>query len=199
MPEKILHTPYPLIDIDPHFTRVVRYFRASDYLTWGVTTLAVPGAFYVWEMVDPDIVGVKRVNLAPGEKMPAGRLAVGNAMQVVAKRMATGVKVAAFLGFCGGFMLAYQNSSKRFWGWTENKREEEMDFAELSERAKQGLPLYGESPQSLWVQGAAHRNSAYSQLKFSAFPMFNFVNHPFHGVDTSKYYAGLDKSEEASS
>ena len=38
---------------------------------------------------------------------------------------------------------------------------------ELSERARKGLPIYGESSEPEWVQGAAHRNSAYSQLKFS--------------------------------
>ncbi|KAJ3759755.1 NADH-ubiquinone oxidoreductase complex I, 21 kDa subunit-domain-containing protein [Lentinula raphanica] len=160
MPEKVLETPYPVLDIDPHFSRVVRYFRASDYATWAATTLAVPGALLAW---------------------------VGNAIQIVTRRMVTGMKVAAFLGFCGGFMLAYQNSSMRFYGWTENKREEEMDYAELSQRAKEGKSLYGESHQSPWVQGAAHRNSVFSQLKFSAFPMFNFVNHPHHGVDASKY------------
>ncbi|KAF5377748.1 hypothetical protein D9757_008064 [Collybiopsis confluens] len=101
--------------------------------------------------------------------------------------MVTSMRVATFLGFCGGFLLAYQNSSKRFWGWSENKREEEKDLAELSQLAREGKPLYGESPQSPWVQGAAHRNSVFSQLKFSAFPMFNFVNHPHHGVDESKY------------
>lgn len=116
--------------------------------------------------------------------MPAGRLALGNPIQIAARRMVTGMKVGAVIGFCGGFLLSYQNSSseflaplpvpnidiiswiERFWGWTENKREEERDFAELSQRAREGLPLYGESHQSLWVQGAAHRNSVYSQLKF---------------------------------
>lgn len=57
----------------------------------------------------------------------------------------------------------------RFWGWTENKREEEKDFAELSARAKAGLPLYGSSDQPGWVQTAAYRNSAFSQLKFRAY------------------------------
>ena len=40
-----------------------------------------------------------------------------------------------------------------------------MDYAELSQRAKEGKPLYGESDQPLWVQGAAHNNSVFSQLK----------------------------------
>lgn len=57
----------------------------------------------------------------------------------------------------------------RFWGWSENKREEERDFKELSARARQGLPLYGESPQPEWVQASAYRNSVFSQLKFGVF------------------------------
>ena len=85
-------------------------------------------------------------------------------------------------------MLAYQRSScacatafgyvllmtfhfanqVRFWGWSENKREEERDLAELRQRVQEGKPLYGESHQPLWVQGAAHQNSAFSQLKLRA-------------------------------
>jgi len=75
----------------------------------------------------------------------------------------------------------------RFWGWSENAREEQRDLEELSQRAREGKPLYGESSQPLWVQAAAHRNSQYSQLKFSLFPMINLVNHPFHGTDPAKY------------
>ena len=61
---------------------------------------------------------------------------------------------------------------ERFWGWSENKREEEKDLAELSQLAKDGKPLYGESHQSPWVQGTAHRNSVFSQLKFCASPIY---------------------------
>ena len=57
----------------------------------------------------------------------------------------------------------------RFWGWSENEREAARDLAELRERAKQGLPLYGESDQPEWVQQAAYSNSAWSQLKFREF------------------------------
>ena len=57
----------------------------------------------------------------------------------------------------------------RFWGWSENKREEERDFAELSQLAREGKPIYGESHQPQWVQNAAYSNSAFSQLKFSVY------------------------------
>jgi hypothetical protein len=100
------------------------------------------------------------------------------------------LRMGGVLGFVGGFLMAYQRSSctceldaslfqklicifsVRFWGWSENKREEERDFEELSQRAREGKPLYGESHQPEWVQGAAHRNSAWSALKFSILPMF---------------------------
>ncbi|KAL0953551.1 hypothetical protein HGRIS_004772 [Hohenbuehelia grisea] len=166
MPQKIIETPYPLIDADPHATRVVRYMRTSDYATWAAATAAFPSALYFWEMADPTNV-----------------------------RMKSAYRLGGFMGFIGGFLLAYQQSSVRFWGWSENKREQEMDLQELRQRAQEGKTLYGESHQPEWVQGSAHRNSGFSQLKFSAFPMFNFVNHRHHGTDPSKYKAD---SEDAS-
>jgi hypothetical protein len=54
----------------------------------------------------------------------------------------------------------------RFWGWEENEREQKKDFEELSERARKGLPLWGETTQPEWVQRAAAKNSTWSQLKF---------------------------------
>ena len=53
----------------------------------------------------------------------------------------------------------------RFWGWTENQREIDMDFAELSKLAKEGKPLYGETTETPYNQGVAFRNSVFSQLK----------------------------------
>ncbi|EKM81822.1 NUXM, NADH-ubiquinone oxidoreductase 21 kDa subunit [Agaricus bisporus var. burnettii JB137-S8] len=159
--------PYPLIDADPHAARVVRYFRPSDYAFWAGATAAFPAALYCWEMADP-----------------------------TKARLRTPLRLGGLLGFIGGFMMAYQRSSTRFWGWSENKREYDRDLEELSERARKGKPLYGESHQPGWVQGAAFRNSQWSQLKFSAFPMFNFVNHPHHGTDPEKY--GVKKEDEGS-
>lgn len=94
------------------------------------------------------------------------------------------IKLCVGLGFVGGFLFAYQRSScmvhpiihsgsiiitlnsVRFWGWTENSREYEKDFKELSQRTKEGKSLYGESSDPEFVQVAAHRNSQWSQLKF---------------------------------
>jgi hypothetical protein len=33
------------------------------------------------------------------------------------------LRLATFLGVAGGFLLAYQRSTKRFWGWSENVRQ----------------------------------------------------------------------------
>ncbi|KAF9648636.1 hypothetical protein BDM02DRAFT_3186960 [Thelephora ganbajun] len=157
-PQKVVSTPYKLIDADPHATRVISYMRPSDFAVWGGATAAGPGALYLWDLADPS-----KAPLRPA------------------------LRVTGVLGFIGGFFLAYQRSSFRFWGWTENEREAAMDLTELRARAQNGLPLYGKSDQPEWVQKAAHSNSAFSQLKLQAFPMFNLVNHPYHGTDESQY------------
>ncbi|GJJ11021.1 hypothetical protein Clacol_005250 [Clathrus columnatus] len=129
MLSKEIKTPYPLIDQDPHFTRVVRYFRPSDYATLAGATAAFPGAFMFLEWVDPTRTRGRRYLKAP-------------------------LIMATTLGF---------------WGWTENAREEAKDLAELSERAHQGKPLYGESNQPEWVQTIAAGNSTFSALKFAKY------------------------------
>jgi len=168
MPLKQPSTPYPLIDTDPHFNRVVRYMRPSDYAVWAGAAGAAPAALYAYERIDPS-----RHNIRPALKM------------------------LTFLGAAGGFLLAYQRSSFRFWGWAENGREEAKDFAELSKLAAEGKPLYGESDMTEYLQGAAYRNSAWSQLKFAAIPWFNLVNHPHHGVDPAKYGVKASSSTES--
>jgi len=156
--QKTVETAYPLIDADPHASRVVRYMRPSDYATWAVGTVAPPAALYLWDIAEPS-----------------------------RSKLRAPLKVASVVGFIGGFLLAYQRSSFRFWGWSENQREAALDLAELRQRAQEGSALYGDSDQPEWVQAAAYRNSAWSQLKFQAFPMFNFVNHPHHGTDAVQY------------
>ncbi|KAF4570037.1 hypothetical protein EYR40_009023 [Pleurotus pulmonarius] len=167
MPQKVVNTPYPPIDADPHASRVLRYMRPSDYAVWAAATAAFPSALYFWDMADPSRV-----------------------------KMTSAYRLGGTMGFIGGFLLAYQRSSLRFWGWTENKREEDMDIAELRQLAKEGKPLYGESHQPEWVQASAYRNSVFSQLKFAAFPMFNLVHHPFHGSNPEKYKQESDESKE---
>ena len=54
----------------------------------------------------------------------------------------------------------------------ENEREQKKDMEELSQRARDGKPLYGTSHQPEWIQGAAHRNSVFGHYKFSLFPVY---------------------------
>ncbi|KAH7098212.1 NADH-ubiquinone oxidoreductase complex I, 21 kDa subunit-domain-containing protein [Auriculariales sp. MPI-PUGE-AT-0066] len=154
--------PFPLIDADPHAGRVLRFMRPSDYAWWAGCTAAVPATLALLEHADPTIQNKSQLRM--------------------------GYRAGGFLGLTFGFLFSYQRSSLRFWGWTENQREQDLDMKEMSERARRGLPLYGVSSESPWIQNIAFRNSHNSQLLFHAVPWFNLVNHPYHGVDTSKYY-----------
>ncbi|KAL7422511.1 hypothetical protein Q5752_003159 [Cryptotrichosporon argae] len=162
MPIKDTPRPYPLIDADPHFGRVMRYLRPSDYAAWAGIGAAGPALLYAFERYDPTR---PRHGLGPA------------------------LRLTAFLSFFGGFFYAYQNSSFRFMGLKENEAEVKKDLAELSARAKAGKPVYGETDLSDYLQGVAARNSTWSQLKLHAMPWFNLVNHNQHGVDVSKYGA----------
>ncbi|KAN0062545.1 hypothetical protein ACQY0O_005077 [Thecaphora frezii] len=158
MPVKQLDTPYPLIDADPHFSRVVRSFRNSDYAVMAGATAAFPSAIYFMEMFDPT-------------RPKAG--------------LRSALRLSTFLGLAGGFLLAYQRSSFRFWGWTENEVEQAKAKADIAAGIKPPGTDPSQSDLTPFLQGVAHRNSAFSQLKFSTLPWFNFVNHPYHGEESS--------------
>jgi len=98
MPQKVVETPYPLIDSDPHAFRVVRYFRPSDYATWAAATAAFPSALYLWGALGPPCLRNPLI-LFPEMADPAKY------------RMRTALRLGGFLGFMGGFLLAYQRSS----------------------------------------------------------------------------------------
>lgn len=53
----------------------------------------------------------------------------------------------------------------RFWGWRENELEVQRDAAD-AEAAGGSRPTSDLTP---YMQGVAHRNSAFSQLKFSEY------------------------------
>ena len=78
----------------------------------------------------------------------------------------------------------------------ENAREVEMDMREMTDKVKRGEPLWGTSRLSEYMQGVAARNSKHTALFIHAFPWFNFVNHPHHGVDTAKYYQNAERELE---
>ncbi|KAI5815586.1 NADH-ubiquinone oxidoreductase complex I, 21 kDa subunit-domain-containing protein [Pyronema omphalodes] len=171
VPPQNIPTDYPVIDTDPHFNRVIRYMRPYDYaLGAGVASMG-PILFHLMEKMHPSHSGPKALK--------------------------TNYRFVAFLGITAGFLRAYMESSKRFWGWTENAREVEMDMREMVQKVKNKEPLYGESSLSPYMQGVAARNSRYSQIFFHALPMFNFVNHNQHGVDTLKYYRRAEEELEA--
>lgn len=72
-----------------------------------------------------------------------------------------------------------------------------MDMREMVDKVKQGKPLYGESNVTEYMQGVAHRNSRYASTFAHVIPWPNFVNHPYHGVDTAKYYRQAELELEA--
>jgi hypothetical protein len=86
----------------------------------------------------------------------------------------------------------------RFYGARENRREVEMDMREMVDKVKKGESLYGTTEMTEYMQGVAHRNSRYAATFAHVMPWPNFVNHPYHGVDTAKYYrqAELELEQE---
>ena len=93
--------------------------------------------------------------------------------------LARGLRFGTAFGFVGGFLLAYQNSSMRLWGWKENAKE-------VARAQEEGIEAVNK-PSSLdqYIQDVAYRNSAWSQLNFAIMPWFNLVNHKHHGPPPS--------------
>ncbi|KAF2244239.1 hypothetical protein BU26DRAFT_542941 [Trematosphaeria pertusa] len=172
VPDKIPTGEYPLIDNDPHFNRVIRYSRPSDWLYGAGVGAVSPALMLYWEKVSPSFVG-------KGGFAPIMRL-------------------SAAVGVTGAFIFAYSRSSARFYGARENRREVDMDMREMVDKVKRGEPLYGKSELTEYMQGVAHRNSRYAGVFSHVIPWPNFVNHPYHGVDTAKYYrqAELELEQE---
>ncbi|RMJ26867.1 hypothetical protein PHISP_02236 [Aspergillus sp. HF37] len=171
VPPKRAKTDYPLIDSDPHLRRVFGYARPSDYAVAGGLGAVGPLAFWVMERVSPSHVG-------RGGFPPMMRLATA-------------------IGMVGGIHILYQRSCNRFYGFTENAREADMDMREMVDKVKTGAPLYGTSAVSAYLQGVAARNSRYSELFIHVLPWFNIVNHDQHGVDAAKYYQQAERELEA--
>lgn len=159
---------YEVIDTDPYFSRVVSYFRASDYLSWGASTAAFPLALVAWEKLEPASGALNKPARVPG----------------------TALRAATLMGFVGGFYLAYVRLSKRFLGWSENSREVSKDRYEIKKLLLQEKLPYHENTSTLddRMKDIANRNSQYSFTMMSFVPWFNFAHHPYHGVDIAKYY-----------
>ncbi|PVI06176.1 NADH-ubiquinone oxidoreductase-like protein 21 kDa subunit [Periconia macrospinosa] len=162
---------YPLIDNDPHISRVIRYARPSDWLTGAGVGAISPALMMYWEKVSPSFVG--KGGFAPV------------------------MRFSGVIGLSGAFIFVYSRSCSRFYGARENRREVDMDMREMVDKVKKGEPLYGVSELSEYMQGVAHRQTRYAST-FSHVVLFpNFVNHPYHGVDTAKYYRQAELELEA--
>lgn len=174
MPENtVLHnSQYEIIDTDPHFYRVVDYFRPSDWVKVGLFTVSGPAFLAACNWGSS---GGKKLHLS-------GRM----------------LRIGGALGFVAGFLNSYAASSLRFAGGSENAREVQKDRFEIKKRLSEGKPAWGEDESKLpdWLRATAARNSTYSFLNLAVFPWFNFVNHEHHGVDISKYYENRPGEEK---
>ncbi|KAJ2047276.1 hypothetical protein GGI08_006305 [Coemansia sp. S2] len=97
------------------------------------------------------------------------------------KPLVRAMKVAAVVGAMSGFLTAYQLVSARFTGLTENSREIKKYRIEYAKLKAQGKPMHGASSLPLAMQRTAASYSTWAFMNFDVFPMFNFVNHPYHG------------------
>ncbi len=94
--------------------------------------------------------------------------------------LGSALRLSTFLGLCGGFLFAYQRTSFRFWvGRRTNWNSRPTRLRSMPDQASWNRP--SKSDLTPYMQGVAHRNSAFSQLKFSTLPWFNLVDHPYHG------------------
>lgn len=107
------------------------------------------------------------------------------------------MRLSGAISVTAGFLLFYSRSINRFYGFSENRREIDLDMREMTDRVKRGEPLYGKTVLTEYMQGAASRQSRYSGVFIHVMPWFNFVNHEQHGVDTSKYYRNAERELEA--
>lgn len=107
------------------------------------------------------------------------------------------MRLSGALSVTAGFLYFYSRSVNRFYGFTENRREIDLDMREMTDRVKRGEPLYGKTRLTEYMQGAAARQSRYSGVFIHVMPWFNFVNHNQHGVDTAKYYQNAERELEA--
>jgi hypothetical protein len=163
--------------------------RPSDYLSGAALTAFTPFSLALMERVSPSYAGKGGYKSVLRVSWMVGLVAGGMYAYTRSTSMFTDV-----FSTCPQYLTSNQ---VRFYGATENAREAEMDMREMVTKAKKGLPLYGESTMSEYMQGVAARNSRYSGLFMFAMPWFNFVNHNQHGVDTAKYYQQAERELEA--
>lgn len=135
-----LKTPFPLVDADPHFNRVIKYMRGSDYALWAAGAGAAPAAIYAmgkstlslypsllsWEapcsvhltlLIISDLFRFVWYQLTRSFSLSLSRVWIEMAdptSRLGTKGLRPTLKLATWLGFAGGFLLAYQTSSRAF-------------------------------------------------------------------------------------
>ena len=108
MPVKEVTTPHPLIDADPHFSRVVRYMRPSDVGCIAGGTALAPALLYAWGTCPACSESICKLTVTMcGQPERIDRSTVSRRQIVPALRL------AGFLGFTAGFLYAYQRSSRK--------------------------------------------------------------------------------------
>ncbi|KAJ2688677.1 hypothetical protein GGH99_002987 [Coemansia sp. RSA 1285] len=155
MQSKLHKSAYPVIDTDPIFGRVVRYFRWSDYAKGVAWTAYAPAFIYFLERFQP--------------------------LELSKQALHKTMKVSVVVGVFHAFLMMYTNSSARFFGYMENAREIKMYREEYLRLKGEGKPMHGVSRLPLSLQRVAASYSTGAFMNFDVFPIFNFVNHPYHG------------------
>ena len=93
------------------------YARSSDYLAGGAMAASGPAALFWLERISPSEV------TKPG--------------------FASVMRLTGALSLTAGFILMYARSQNRFYGFTENRRELEIEMREMTDKVKKGQRLYG--------------------------------------------------------
>lgn len=161
-----------------HVRRVFGYARPSDYIMGAGVTVVSPLLFGIMERVQPAASGA--INYTRCMRL-AGAVGLAAGIITVYQRSSSQLFPIHESDSAVGFYIDPVTDSNplvdRFYGLTENSREEEMDMREMVDKIKKGEPLYGTSVLSPYMQGVAARNSRYTSLFIHVIPWFNVVNH----------------------
>lgn len=122
----------------------------------------------LWERVSPSYVG--KGGFAPIMRLTVAVGLTGGFLQYYSR------SICGFLD-AADYRLLLMSKTVRFYGFSENQREIDMDMREMVDKVKKNEPLYGRSSLTPYMQGVASRNSRYAGVWLHIIPWFNFVNH----------------------
>lgn len=91
--------------------------RPDDVGVIGLSALAFPGLLYAYG-------ALRSLSIVHSEDAHLRGLLAEMADPSLRRKahLRPALKMCVIMGTCAGFLLAYQRSSFRFWGWTENVR-----------------------------------------------------------------------------